>query len=1143
MAHKIGDEFVRYIDIVTEPRDLMTDGGIDPMSSMAPRTPERINGISLALYDHQRLALQPMITLGDKGIIKCLLPPFRCVSKGITDLFDDTPRKMGIFETDALFLHLPVGSGKTLIILALVANSRVPKKRQIIVGVDFAHAYLFSTPSEMAEFPRHDATKFSLIGDAPWFFSNEGPVFPSVTPKIVERIPVLDADIIPTNLFIVGPHLLGQMRGYCETQVTYPWLIIDDLKGLSAFLVDACISIDETFGKYHLIILPAKTFSRSDTLMIETISNRRKKELNTQQRDSASIGRIQKMLAMLLARQRTIPTTDFLVAFCGAFTNTKVFARMIFDDYDTLHLQSAGKPPALNYIFVSGTSMVQPGNQFGFPSRPSTQLYARRAMSIAVDPNQVVAHIGLAPPDEQAVLCIEGVAKRLFIHLCKVSAAYIGCYRDLTCQRFKLDPFANLPEQYRRTASPLETVIKQIQAALNNDSISTVFELLLVLHRCGAEVGFPILPEQYVVERNAKIFTFGALGAILYRKIYSERMRTNIALLSLESLERTLREQKMPYETRYAIAATKNFVTSFAYPPCTIPFKEVTSVAMEPQFALSHIVMGKLPSGKQVDDGVIRSIWEFVQPKPGVMQLPQYLEFISPYIVYAIWAGKNFGNIAIDSESLLKSIMASKDVLIGISSTIANIMASPQVQEALVSKCIACNKIPRIPILITCCSTICCYDCLARVMISAFDGICCSICKRRPEPTECFALPLYAEEVVTLSSIAATFQNIQAVKEASDACDTPHSRLVELSKLNQFYFPLCGAIVGPSLPKGSATAGFPSTYKAVTLDKLESLKVAVERLLEHRLKPLRVLLYHNYADVNASIIEVLKPYNVTVRTFTPTDTKLYRTSPEHIVIIANDLPQICGFNMEYLDAVVFYSPPENKEEKTQIVCRGQRLGRDIKHKLIVLTLFYQRELANAKYQIPTVNDLPLWKNNAPNARIPTNSSPPKSPGIGKPVFPDQSSNFDDSAPQPIAPQPIAQQSTVTDVPQESLDLDDATNEEYDHEEVPPCMDGPLKPAEPGLQAIQTLPTSPVIHPEESVHWESIPPVDATQIASAGIASGVASTLAGAERLSSVTSNIASPIPPSMAPTGTGSTQKRTIIKRRKPKPVDGASTK
>ena len=281
MAHKIGDEFVRYIDIVTEPRDLMTDGGIDPMSSMAPRTPERINGISLALYDHQRLALQPMITLGDKGIIKCLLPPFRFVSKGITDLFDDTPRKMGIFETDALFLHLPVGSGKTLIILALVANSRVPKKRQIIVGVDSAHAYLFSTPSEMAEFPRHDATKFSLIGDAPWFFSNEGPVFPSVTPKIVERIPVLDADIIPTNLFIVGPHLLGQMRGYCETQVTYPWLIIDDLKGLSAFLVDACISIDETFGKYHLIILPAKTFSRSDTLMIETISNRRKKELNT----------------------------------------------------------------------------------------------------------------------------------------------------------------------------------------------------------------------------------------------------------------------------------------------------------------------------------------------------------------------------------------------------------------------------------------------------------------------------------------------------------------------------------------------------------------------------------------------------------------------------------------------------------------------------------------------------------------------------------------------------------------------------------------------------------------------------------------------------------------------------------------------
>jgi len=936
MAHKLKPQYIRHIDIVNESHETTVDSGIDPLAPGAPRSPAKIDGINLELYEHQRLVLAPMISLENAAYAKCFLPPIKAQGDGINSLFRDS-RRLGAIETNAWFMHLPVGSGKTLIILSLVAESRVPSRRNTIISCDFAHAYVNSIQSEMDEFPRKDAGKLSLIGDNPWYFSDTGPAFPSLRPKIVDRVTVNDDDILPSTVFMVNQSLLGQMRGYCETQVKYPWIILEDLKAISDFLVLSCIDPAETFGKYHLIILPARTYLRSDTISFELASKSRALDLTKKGENMGAVGKIQKMIRIILNQQRAIPTSDFFTAYCGAHNTTKVLARFVVDDYDTLHLQSASRPPALSYIFVSGTSISYPGNQFGFPSKPSYQTYARRAITIAVEPSKVLAFIGLAPPDEQSVLCVESVIQKMFVHLCTVVTYYIKCYAAMAKQRFAIDAITD----------PLDVVLEKIQEAINNDSIVSVFGQLMLLHQAGSKVGFPLFPEKVVVVKDPRQFTLGEIGSMLYSKIYSERTRVNLALISLECLERVLREQQFPTDMRYVIATIRNFVNLTSYPSCCIPFREVSCIALEPRFAMSQITMAKLPDQKGTDD-FISEVWKFIQPKPNVMQLFNYLEFVTPYIIYAIWAGKNFGNISVSGAECIKAISSARENLLGIQTAVEN-MAQP-----FDAMCVTCNKAAQNAILLTCCGSICCYGCLQRTIHSPAT---CSICGNKFEDSDRIGLPLSTEVAKSMNEIASTLQAIQAARQEKDAFE-------RYPKTNLFYLPLC-----PSILKFESKVSHPSKPECntVILDKIQTLKISVSKLKKQT--PVRILLYHNYADVNATIVEAMKSINVKTCPFDSKDGQLYRTSPEHLLIIANDLSQICGFNMEYLDAVIFYSPPKHTDEKKQIVCRGQRLGRNVNHKLIILTFFYPRELANAEYHIPTVNDLMLWKKIDPEDRI------------------------------------------------------------------------------------------------------------------------------------------------------------------------------
>jgi len=1050
--------YIRYIDLAAETREVTIDGGIDPNSASAPRAPETIPGIKLPLYDHQRLVLDPLSRLEASGVIRSELPPLRFASPILTNCTlssgharpgaaedgstgsDTNKRREGVFESNALLINLPVGSGKTLIVLALVALNRVPKRRSLIIGTDLAHALLCSTSAETATFPRQDPAQLARIADNAWYFSDSETHYPAITPKVIERITIADDDLLPTTVLMVGKHLLGQMKGYCESQVEYPWRVIDGgMADLASFLIDSCVDPASTFDRYHLVVMPAITYSRADTSTIEVMAKRRITELNAataaQQRGNslAAIGRIQRMIKLLLTRQRSLPSTDFLTAFCGAHSRTKVLARLIFDDYDTLRLVGATRPPALSYIYISGTDLKSGDNQFGFSSKPVYQTYARRAMTVAVEPSKVLAYIGLAPPEEQAVLCVESAVQSMFMQLCRTVTHFIASYRQLAISHFgetsgeaAIDPYRLLPDHFRSTASPMDAILDSIQQALNCDSIASVLDSLRILHRCGSDVGFPIFPDDAAVLRSSAANAsasasasasegvtsdpqldlskkaFGSLGAMLYRRIYSERMRINLSLLALTVIERTIREKEVPAEARYVIAAMRNYCSSFSFPSCSIPFREVATVALEPRFALSHLARAAMPFGKKPDNDVIRYIWAFVQPKPSIMQLPLYLEFIAPYIVYAVREGRNFGNIAIDAKECLSAIASAREGLTSIAATAHDMMESShsggsqaaeaserekpvagkrlavqsqQPAQAGVCRCIRCDKVPASAIMLTCCGVLCCCDCLAHVMAYTHDGVTCTICRSIARSSHCFALPMQVEEAQSLTQLAATFRQMDAARKTSISLTNAAARDARacqrmLAVVNAFYLPLCETVLGTTLPTAAPIGDFPSQYQSVTLDKLQSLRVVVQRLLTSKAgagsggsganTALKLLLYHNYADVNGAIGEMLRDLGIQLRTFNPHDGALYRSSTEHLVVIANDLSQICGFNMEYLDAIVFYSPPRLADEKKQIVCRGQRLGRDRKHKLIILTLFYRREIADPSYHVPTVNDLPLW---------------------------------------------------------------------------------------------------------------------------------------------------------------------------------------
>ena len=194
----------RYTDAANEVREITRDGYIDPDAEGAPMVDERIHGILLPLYTHQRLAIHPVLEIEAKGAVKCELPSIRLPNQSLATLAGTPERVIGRFETDAQFILLPVGSGKTLIILSIIALQRVPKRRRVILGVDFAHALLCSTHAELQSFPRQVPAALSLIADNGWYFVNERTAFPSITPKVIDETRVEEKNILPSNVFKIG---------------------------------------------------------------------------------------------------------------------------------------------------------------------------------------------------------------------------------------------------------------------------------------------------------------------------------------------------------------------------------------------------------------------------------------------------------------------------------------------------------------------------------------------------------------------------------------------------------------------------------------------------------------------------------------------------------------------------------------------------------------------------------------------------------------------------------------------------------------------------------------------------------------------------------------------------------------------------
>jgi hypothetical protein len=592
--------------------------------------------------------------------------------------------------------------------------------------------------------------------------------------------------------------------------------------------------------------------------------------------------------------------------------------------------------------------------------------------------------MGLKPPEENLIICSEGASRRGFLRMFDVLIKLIRLYRDSAMGKiFKEeknhihDPYQSLPEKYKTAKDPLDTIRTELCDAINNDSVGTVFSLLQIVSVCGSAVGLPILDQELALAVKIPAnLTFQSLGSVLYRKVYSEKMRLNVMSLALQQLYKMVSDKPGSdvAMTETLSSAIMNYVKTFSYPRCNRPFREVANVAKEPAFTLRELAMADLPK-KGFDH-----IWRFCEPVQGQPQVWEYLEFLAPYIVIAALATNNWGKLTITPEQFRAMIEAALQNVGGWTKILNDELRGSAVDKGKASvtgdvnvvggKCTICGKETMYPLVTTCCCSYVCNFCVQKAFIRTTSrDIYCVICTRKR--VGLLVTAPFATVALDLPSLKRAFA---AMKEARNNSvsnvhvepDSPASSYLSLpnrttgTELMEFYLPVCLLTMGLKFEEHTSPPTDLIGASIVAQDKIETIKQFLVMLRRECPSP-KVLLYHPYADVGESLAKETEKVEYKCDLFNAASGELYRNAKDPMLIICNSVGQVAGFNMEYLDAVIFYSPPPTIDVKTQIVGRGERLGRNPNHVLHVLTLYYQREVQASRSRVTRLCDTSLWK--------------------------------------------------------------------------------------------------------------------------------------------------------------------------------------
>lgn len=914
-----------YIDYINEVHTLNSSSCIDIVDN-TPMSPEEIPGVKLKLMPQQRVAIHAHLAREHTGMVKTYVPPI--VGQP----------KVGKLYTNMDFLGLPPGSGKTAVMEAWVAMEPVPKNRSIIIGANPTHASLLFDEGVMKNFPSCTySNMLPALANPAYFEVPDGP-----RPKNVRTYNV--TDVIPINISFFQPHLLQQVKEYYETQLEYPWEVIDSKTGDAAGYMLALIPlIDKIFanlGKYDVSSLESE---HADLEELEEEIEEQVKQVTPEYANDATKRNLMKVgLPWLISvPSRAFSQVDYLpllnhygevisrttditfknilkrfhsllkvsndegrynmydifykILFAINAENPPVYSRCFYDDYDSLQSFSYYLMPALSHCFISGTNIMRGSLDLHVPNRAVFTTNLRGATTITILPKKVLDLLNVGNAQQSIIECTPSNQGKLVMKALDMLQEICKTYLSIWANDKSVDTKMDKINALRDTQQSSITILQEMRKAYASNGQTKFFENFKEFTRAASKLGIRISPASTYKDAVHNIIQ-GALSCKAYLNLLVAISRS-IKNIIAERIDKTL---------QYPYNAWARF-NKDGLPIDTIT-KLVGSAEDNVEMLMESIPLVKI---NREDPSAFESMYLWC--KQIISSYPSAQCLIAP-LLFRLIAIKTY------RSALCKEINIDNALCV-----LTDLLESNAMKPLVELKCEFCGA-PTTLYMSKCCNFIMCrthaFQNLTRIQSG---GCACVTCSTRFGQDDYPLSPLKLRDFNSFEG----FVNIINEEFAPGVISC--------------YRPLpLSAILG-ELELHTVNNVRPDVLS--THDKAHEICRIVEEVgAKIGYKPI-FLLYNetiNSIDDFNETIQVLVAAGVTFDWYNSLHRLDYAAGAYNLIII-NSLASITGAEMQFLDGIIYSHPVEDEDTRRQLIARGMRLGRQQNKAFFEVTLAYASE--------------------------------------------------------------------------------------------------------------------------------------------------------------------------------------------------------
>jgi hypothetical protein len=884
---------ISYIDWANETHSITNLAHID-ITDNSPMIEETPNGILLQLFLQQRIMAKAILDAEGKRSVKTYMPKI----KFRENIYDSS--REGLLYSNIWRINMPVGSGKTAIVFAIIAKQRVPKDKTVIKGIDVYHSTIFYNPCEYAHFSKNDLYMIDQSVDWQCYLTTNDNKFPQYEPFSKKEF--VPKNIIPTNLLFIATHLYDQVIGYCKEQITFKY---EGIRGSDSLLDFSKRMIFGTIGDVPLIVIKLSKletghYAKLHTWILECLK---------EQKISITMRRTLEKALKNISTIKDASTYDLIQRLCYITNSEPIyFARVIYDDYDSLPVILTNKIPALTHIYISSTDIANPSRDFG-PNRKMLMANLLRPIcSATISPIKVNNILNLPSLRTFKITCSEGYEKIMVKYCLK------GLY-TLACLNYKIgDVLMNDKDKITHN-SGLEELFDNIVKFLDvidQDSSTTALMILesidIKLRQYGVQIS------TYAKSESKKGTLVRAFRSI-YKTYNSLRLYINFTQLSMKTLYGILNKDSI---SGISIGALNklwmNFIQEFAYPKRTEDFKETMKIDQDYIYFMRNISIVKEPSS--FTD--LLSVMESYKNACGLL---------SPFVIKYMNNESHIKQINImNITNILKMFLEEYEIV------------EKELNEVKIPSgtCSRCKEVLLYPFHYTnCCGLFICNNCANDTFVIGQADLQCKACSgiaRNPLVTATFT-DKYGTSCDDLVKII-----IDANRKFSTSRDQNENMKTIMG--HSPYVPMLYKLVKPMASKYSPNVktGYDRTHS----DKNSKIITIIKELRRKLKKNPIVLLYSKFVGEWQSFQNMLTKNNVLYSYFNSKETENYRNGVFEL-IICSSVESITGFNMEYIDCIIYYSKEKDYGIKTQIDGRALRINRKDGHELLIYELTYPSE--------------------------------------------------------------------------------------------------------------------------------------------------------------------------------------------------------